>query len=390
MTGEAALVRGDALRLPLADETVDLVVTSPPYWSLRSYRDDGEHFDGQIGSEPQPQDFLCALWAVMDELWRALKPEGVCWVNLGDKRAGSGGHNNAGVSAKSTLAGNGHIGGGPKLKATRRTAPDRYNQSTGGAVRKSKMGLPWRFALGCYLPDPYRTIYDPGEHPQWVCRQDQIGWDGELVWSKPNGLPESVTDRTRDAHEYWFMLTKRPDHFAAVDEIREPYAPSSLALEEEWRGNPLGKIPGSVWQISPEPLIVPDHARERYDLPDHFAAFPQEWPRRLILGWSPNGVCQACGEGRRPELDKSYEPQGDGYACACPDNSAPTHPAVILDPFVGTGTTVLVARTLGRTGIGIDLSASYLRLARWRVWESGHGRKVLRRTNEEAQEVLPL
>jgi SAM-dependent methyltransferase len=80
----AGLIRGDALRMPLRDESVDLVISSPPYFALRSYQDDGEHYAGQIGSEPTPADFLAALWAVMDECWRVLKPTGSCWVNLGD------------------------------------------------------------------------------------------------------------------------------------------------------------------------------------------------------------------------------------------------------------------------------------------------------------------
>jgi len=174
--------------------------------------------------------------------------------------------------------------------------------------------------------------------------------------------------------------------------------------------NPLGKLPGSVWSVPSEPLRVPDH------LPQHFAAFPQEWPRRLILGWSPSGICTVCGEGRRPVVEKERTPYlGDprdlrkrtsvnggerkwqdaeatitGYACACPDTSAPTRPAVVLDPFGGTGTVAMVARSLGRYGVSIDLSADYLRLARWRIWESGHAAKAIRRTHEEAQGVMPL
>lgn len=119
--GTGALVlRGDALRLPLRDESVDLIVTSPPYWGLRSYRDGGEHYAGQVGSEAHPQVFLEALWSCMRECWRVLKPTWSCFVNLGDKRAGSGGHNNSGISSKSTLRGNGHVGGGPKIRETPR------------------------------------------------------------------------------------------------------------------------------------------------------------------------------------------------------------------------------------------------------------------------------
>jgi hypothetical protein len=167
-----------------------------------------------------------------------------------------------------------------------------------------------------------------------------------------------------------------------------------------------------VWSIPSEPLQVPDHLGV-----DHFAAFPQEWPRRLILGWCPQEVCSECGEGRAPVVDKTttgaIEVDGadrlhghrndearhagrigdvsatiTGYACACPDNSAPSTPGVVLDPFAGTGTVPMVARALGRTGIGVDLSADYLRLANWRVFDSGHAAKTMRRTNEERQGSL--
>ena len=361
----AAIVRADALRLPLRDESVDLVVTSPPYFALRSYTDGGEHYDGQIGSEPTPADFLRALWAVMDECWRVVKPTGVVFVNLGDKYAGSGGHNNSGLQgATSAMADRKHTQArNAVVKATRRNAPDRYNQSAD--VRpKSVMGLPWRFALGCSCPDPYRTIYEPGDHPQWLNRAPLIDdpaedetVNGSLVWSKPNGLPESVKDRPRRSHEDWFMLTKEGAYYSDLDQLRVPHAAKTLTHRgggqahgngdnPERRPDPRGVLPGSVWRITSEPLQIPKHL----DV-DHFAAFPQEWPRRLILGWSPPG-------------------------------------GVVLDPFGGTGTTAMVARALGRFGISLDLSADYLRLARWRIFESGHASKSRERTNREAQGSL--
>jgi SAM-dependent methyltransferase len=163
-----------------------------------------------------------------------------------------------------------------------------------------------------------------------------------------------------------------------------------------------------VWTIPTEPLRVPDHIGV-----DHFAAFPSEFPRRLILGWSPSGVCVACGEGRRPVVDRTPMPRDEwghrspdsahgeigkpawsgqevnrfkaanpdtitGYACACPDTTAPTRPAVVLDPFCGTGTVPAVANHLGRHGVGIDLSADYLRLAEWRCNDPALRAKVLR------------
>jgi DNA modification methylase len=473
-TRGAGLVRGDALRVPLRDGSVHLGITSPPYFALRSYQDDGEHYAGQIGSEPRPVDFLLALWAVADEMHRVLADNGSMWWNLGDKMGGSGGRNNSAISSKSTLKGNGHTGGGPKIKATRRSAPDRYNQAA-DVRAKSLMGLPWRFAMGLICPDLYRAPFEPAAcwhddgpgpcrtcpprtFPQWIGR-------AEVIWSKVNGLPESVTDRVRRSHEQWFHVTKAPRYFAGIDEIREGYAPGTSEryaagynprkLDDQRIGigtklggdtygeNPLGKLPGSVaaiaddepwtvppeiaaalnhpddsatvWHIPSEPLAVPDHLGV-----DHFAAFPQEWPRRIILGWSPTGICTACDEGRRAVVDTktvkspvhadgsimgnrnggpdergwdglprfNREHTITGYTCACPGNTAPTRPAVVLDPFSGTGTVAMVARALGRYGVGIDLSRDYLRLANWRVFQSGHARKTEARTNRERQNDL--
>jgi len=331
------LIQGDATVIPLADDSVDLVVTSPPYFALRSYQDDGEHYDGQIGSEATPQEFLEALWAATVEMVRVVKPSGSIFVNLGDKYAGSNGQS----GGPSQLNGATYSPDGTRTKAAKKGG---YVPKT--SVRsKSLMGLPWRYAIGC--------IDDLG----LILRS-------EIVWSKPNGLPESVTDRVRRSHEQWFHFTLEPRYFSAIDEIREAYtsppakAQKSKAAESgatlnptlnpthDLEHNPLGKLPGSVWSIPSEPLQVPDHLGV-----DHFAAFPQEWPRRLILGWSPQ----------------------DG---------------VVLDPFVGTGTVPMVARALGRTGIGVDLSADYLRLADWRVSESGHAAKTIRRTNQERQGSL--
>jgi hypothetical protein len=137
---------------------------------------------------------------------------------------------------------------------------------------------------------------------------------------------------------------------------------------------------------------------------DHFAAFPFAFPRRIIQGWSPEGICTGCGEGRRPIADTTkaggwtrattssriregsrsgggefagrrvhhhVEVRISGEVCACPDTTAPTRPAVVLDPFSGTGTTALVAHALGRIGIGVDMSADYCRLAQWRTTDPG-------------------
>lgn len=472
------LLRADALHLPLADNSVDLIVTSPPYWGLRSYQDDGEHYEGQIGSEATPAEFVDALLAVTRECRRVLKPTGSMFVNLGDKYAGSGAPGTTGAigSKQPTRSGMAlplSYSGSANAKVRNRSkvSVSGYSKATiGGARPKSLMGLPWRYANACV---------------------DELGMilRAEIVWSKPNGLPESVRDRVRRSHEQWFHLTAEGDYYTAIDELREPHSttegpgarrgPSGQnrgtvvgrthddgASVGNFNHDPRGKLPGSVWgsvwEVPTEPLTVPVGFYSRaggrwratgggvsWDSPggreqrrwlwhqaeeafgageslmvsatDHFAAFPQEWPRRFILGWSPPGVCLACGIGRAPVVDvKPMQvkpsprraaamaastgsssrtlPSGTmtsppertitGYACACDQPTAPTRPAVVLDPFGGTGTTAMVARALGRTGISVDLSAEYLRLARWRIHDSGHAAKAIERTNRDRQGTL--
>jgi DNA modification methylase len=399
----ALVLRGDARHLPLPDGSVDLIVTSPPYWALRSYTDGGQHYPGQIGSEATPAEWVDALIACTVEWMRVLKPSGSIFVNLGDKYSSPGGHIDNTASSR--------LQGRPNLRKQGRA--DRSTDLHGVAA-KSLFGLPWRYALRCI---------------------DELGLilRAEIIWSKPNGLPESVTDRVRRSHEQWFHFTVQPRYYSAVDGIREPYAPgtpgryatgytqTSASSNGQTRNpvlrkddggptavNPLGKLPGSVWSIPSEPLTVPDHLGV-----EHFAAFPMEWPRRIILGWSPPGICTACGEGRRPatlaeyadagghsEHEKYARAQGDriagsfkpqemrlgranrlttviGYTCACPEPTAPTRPALVLDPFGGTGTTALVASMHGRIGITIDRSADYSRLAAWRTTDPAQRAKAL-------------
>lgn len=307
------LLRGDARALPLPDDSVDLVVTSPPYFGLRSYSDGGEHYNGQIGSEPTPGEFLDALTECTAEMVRVLKPSGSLWVDLGDKYNSAASGQQNGNGHKSGLGGGRHdrmMGRGSVL----RTVPN-----------KSLMLLPERYRIRCV---------------------DELGLIARavLIWSKPNGLPESVTDRVRRSHEDWVHLTKAPRYFSAIDEIRTPLSAKSLTHrgggqswgnernpDNNWsdaqirRPDPRGALPGSVWEIASQPLKVPASLGV-----DHFAAFPMEWPRRIIKGWSPE----------------------DG---------------TVLDPFSGTGTTALVATMLGRRGVGVDMSADYCRLAQWRA-----------------------
>jgi DNA modification methylase len=429
----AVILRGDAARLPLPDDSVDLIVTSPPYFGLRAYSDGGEVYDGQIGSEATPAEYLTAFWDCTREWMRVLKPQGSLFVNLGDKYA-----NDAKWGGRSNN----------KQAASDEGTPGYRRRLETGFPAKSLMGLPWRYGIGC--------VDDLG----LICR-------AEIVWDKPNGLPESVTDRVRRSHEQVFHFTRHDRYYSGVDEIREPHtypndtrhlrgqrnkhSPGAHDKGNTSNGNPLGKLPGSVWGIASQPLVVPSGQV------DHFAAFPMELPRRIILGWSPSGICTDCGEGRFPVAsrtpmqwresptmsgrrgDKSFRPASGtmlapaetritGYACACTPYTdhegsgkptqrrdynpggedyhtqgtygrkqageyervgpwreyhleawtpPPTRPALVVDPFGGTGTTSLVADVLGRTGISFDRSADYCRLARWRTTDPGERARAM-------------
>jgi site-specific DNA-methyltransferase (cytosine-N4-specific) len=304
---------------------VDLVVTSPPYFGLRVYQDGGRAYDGQIGAEDTPREYVAALLNVVRECVRVLKPTGSLFAIIGDKYAGRSGPQ-----------------GATGQRADRAQAATYGRTAVHPVPDKSLIGLPWRFALAC--------VDDLG----LLLRRD-------IIWSKANGLPESVTDRCRTSHEYMFHFTRQPRYFAVVDEIREPTqgrpgmswadrrARGDATRQGEQRGtfgagmaeNPLGRIPGSVWELASEPFSPPAMSPlDGRPLPVHYAAFPTALVRRVVLGWSPTG-------------------------------------GLVVDPFGGTGTTALVASALGRVGVSVDASHDYARLARWRTTDPGQRAKAL-------------
>lgn len=384
--GPPVLLRGNARRLPLADASVDCIVTSPPYYALRSYRDAGVHIPGQIGDEATPEEYIEALLEVTAECARVLRRGGSMFVNLGDKYA-----------ERSAPPRPGGIDDDERL---RRPAHRPARGRRGSTPVKSLL----------LLPERYR-----------VAVVDQLGLIARavIIWGKPNPMPESITDRVARTHEDWVHITRSPRYYESTDEIRLPHImrpqrrprgrpPDTTARQGQPRqswptaardqpgvdGHPLGKLPGSVWSIPTQPLRLPPEL----DV-EHRAAFPMEWPRRLIAGWCPREVCTACGQGRRllvatqrvrsgRVLDGAIYPPGAGrlaraptgrahteqtirtvvgQACDCSDLHAPTRPGVVLDPFSGTGTTPMVAAAGGYLGIGLDLGADYARAATWRV-----------------------
>ena len=358
------LVRGDARELSLPDESVDLVVTSPPYFGQRDYRDNGQSMAGQIGSEETPREYIAALLDCTREWMRVLKPTGSLFVNLGDK-----------YSQRTQIRRSSHQPGifpgkfeefgeswaeRARKGAVRMPHQNVINDDGDAVLEKSLMQLPQRYSIGC---------------------TDQLGLilRRDIIWRKLSATPESAEDRCATRHEYLYHLTKCPRYFSATDDIREPHAEVSLKRSAPHRANPgrasregrtyagtgmhpqsfqvtqmthpLGKMPGSVWDIAPTPLLVPDHiahseccgGRKRPGCDEgleHHAAFPFELARKCILGWSP-----ASG--------------------------------IVADPFGGSGTVALVADVLGRTGISSDLSAGYCRIAQWRTTDPGERSRAM-------------
>lgn len=296
MPGKVTILTAPAHDLPLENESVDLVVTSPPYWMLREYRDGGVRVEGQIGLEPTWEEYIEALVRCTREWVRVLKPTGSLWVNLGDKY---------GRGTRTT------IHGGHSKQAY--VDGDRPGVCAPTGYEKSLIGLPWRYAFRC---------------------TDDLGLKlrAEVVWSKKNGLPESVRDRVRRSHEQLFHFTKQETYYSAVDDIREPHVmkpqrrpdgrpddqtprpvarqawPTASRDESGVDGHPLGKLPGSVWEIASEPLNIPDWllGADGEEL-DHYAAYPTALVRPVIKGWCPREVCTACGQGRFPVTQVSYE-----------------------------------------------------------------------------------
>mgnify|MGYP003425240315 CR=1 FL=1 len=318
-----AVAHGDwrAAHAQIPDGIAQTCVTSPPYYGLRDYG-----CDGQIGLEQTPAEYVAQIVAVMREVRRVLRDDGTAWLNLGDSYAsdvkGSGGKGKSRLGPNRDLQNMDH----------QRFDPRKFNHD---AKPKDLLGIPWRVAF---------ALQDDG----WWLRCD-------IVWSKPNPMPESVTDRPTRAHEYVFLLTKSARYFYDADAVREPHGSSfsadairlaggaiggarpegnNFSKEARHRGgdssprtraeraallNPNGRNARSVWTITPEPYAGA-----------HFATMPPELARRCILAGSRRGD-------------------------------------VVLDPFAGAGTTALVAVGHGRRAIGCELNPEYAALAVDRV-----------------------
>jgi DNA modification methylase len=373
------------------------VVTSPPYWGLRDYG-----MAGQIGLEKTPAEYVEHIVAVFAEVWRVLRDDGTCWVNLGDSYFS---HDPGGYREGEFL----NPDGRPPVKGQARNRAGNYVE---GAKRKDLVGIPWRVAFALQAAG-------------WYLRSD-------IIWSKPNPMPESVTDRPTKAHEYIFLLSKSERYFFDQDAVREPtsenthkraavgqLASMAFKMQEPGLRNRNNTSFQSYMQDLPEG--TPRNIRTVWEIATqpyaeaHFATFPQELAERCIkAGTSEKGCCSACGKAwaRVVEVSRIKDPtrhtgraavgcddrqDGDwprmltenktlGWqpTCKCGGksevillpqhgnnitSSLPIRPCVVLDPFSGAGTVPLVADKLGRRGIGLELKPDYCKMARLRCFD---------------------
>ena len=295
--------------LPTLDaSSIHCVVTSPPYWGLRDYG-----VDGQIGLEGDIDDYLSTMVEVFRGIWRVLREDGTLWLNLGDAYAGvhSKGKNDIPRSEQGDGKGLFVVAGGSQ---DHYFSTDICRPVPSGLKPKDLCGIPWRVAFALQADG-------------WYLRSD-------IIWSKPNPMPESVTDRPTKAHEYVFLLTKSRKYYYDADAVREDAQWNRWGVQtigKNYRGiKPVdmdtlderrsqGRNKRSVWEIPTQPY--PDA---------HFATFPE-------------ALVAPCIEAGSREGD------------------------TVLDPFAGSGTTGVVCRKLGREFVGVELNQEYADLANTRI-----------------------
>jgi DNA modification methylase len=313
------ILNGDCLEQlrALPDESVQCCVTSPPYWGLRDYG-----HPGQIGLEPTPAEFVARLVEVFREVRRVLCAKGTLWLNLGDSYAGSWG---AQSRPGGTLSGN-QVAAAPKT--TRTGSLDR----TPGLKSKDLVGIPWRVAF---------ALQDAG----WYLRSD-------IIWSKPNPMPESVTDRPTKAHEYLFLLTKSERYYYDAESIKEiascGHRGSDFTSEHDI---------ATKRRLGTKPR--PSQAKGSFNGKTEAMADTGQNAFRAVTEY----------RNKRTVWTVPTQPYADAHFATYPPDLikpcilAGTKPGdVVLDPFGGSGTTGQVALELGRKALLIELNPEYVKL----------------------------
>jgi DNA modification methylase len=360
----------------MADESVNCCVTSPPYFGLRDYG-----MADQIGLESTPEAFVAEMVDVFREVKRVLRADGTLWLNLGDSYAGSWGAQSRGgpPSAKSTLEGNGHIGGGPKLKSLSAVQIAAHPKTTNtGTIRspglkpKDLIGIPWMVAFALRADG-------------WWLRQ----WH---PWVKRNPMPESTQDRPTSACETIFLLSKAPTYFYDYEAVKRTMAESSVkrlaqdvgSQDGSVRANGGAKTNGTMKAVGGD--TQRGHSRRHAGFNDRWDAMEKDEQRQArafrnsdFFVQSIDGPAGAVGNDREiVAFDVATQPFRDAHFATFPPSLI--EPMVlagcpiggtVLDPFGGAGTTGMVADRLRRDAILIELNPTYADIAERRINTDG-------------------
>jgi DNA modification methylase len=418
------ILAGDAREVlrSLPEGSAQCCVTSPPYWGLRDYgtepttwggeegcghdkwvkhryyvvgggsaRSSGEAFSeagegnaerikkarwreddtcarcgawrGQLGLEPTVDLYVDHIVEVLREVARVLRDDGTMWLNLGDCYAGStkqSGRNDAGNNFRP-----GRVEAGNKTKI-------KVDLELLGLKHKDLVGVPWRVAFALQADG-------------WWLRSD-------IIWAKPNPMPESCRDRPTKSHEYVFLLTRSARYYWDQEAIREQDT-GQTGTSANFQRRRAGPIPPGQSHASLRPNRKPTvasgtrNARSVWTIPTqpfpeaHFATFPERLAERCIMaGTSERGCCPECGAGwvrvfsRMLRTFLGWRPTcGCGGEAKSAEKTHPPVPCTVIDPFVGSGTTAIVAARLGRRAVGIDLSPKYVEMVRKQIAVTSEG-----------------
>lgn len=337
------ILQGDVIEqiCTLPDESVNCVVTSPPYWGLRDYG-----VAGQIGLESTPDEFVARMVEVFREVRRVLRSDGTCWINLGDSYAGSWGaqsREHAGKHAPNVSA----ISANQIKAAQIRGSKTGSLERTPGLKPKDLCGIPWRVAFALQADG-------------WWLR-------GDHVWGKPNGMPESVTDCPTRSHEYVFLLTKSERYWYDAEAVRTaPKASAETRLKQDiesqsgsTRANAGGKTNGTMKAVRRDKQR--GHSRrhkgfnDRWDAMSHDDQCADGANLRSIWWISPAQYSEA-----------HFAVMPDLLAAICILAGSPEG-GTVFDPFSGSGTTGLVALRHGRNYLGCELNPEYVEMSHRRI-----------------------
>lgn len=329
------LVNANSLNIPLRDQCVQMAVTSPPYWGLRDYG-----VEGQLGLEATLEEFVEQMVRVFREVWRVLREDGTLWLNLGDSYSGGG-----------------RGGNGDEITGRAKNASQCSHFIAGKP--KDLVGIPWRVAFALQADG-------------WYLRSD-------IIWSKPNPMPESVTDRPTKAHEYLFLLSKRAHYYYDAEAVREPVSGNTHARISQDLAAQVGSFRANGGNKTNGPMKAVLRGSSR-KLAEEGSGIKANRSMESAL------ALQVSNRNMRSVWEIPTAPySGTHFATFPPALVEPCIKAgskpgdMILDPFAGSGTTLLVARKLGRQAVGMDLSYSYLHdqarnrlsLDALEAWETG-------------------